>query len=171
MNPVPIPYQWDGEAMVPAATYRRRCDREFVVGAFYHLVPHEDRSPASHAHYFASIAEAWRNLPENLTEQFPTTEHLRKNALIRAGYADERSIVCASRAEALRVAAFIKPLDDYAVVVVSEAVVKVYTAQSQSMRAMGKAAFQASKDAVLNVLADMLGTTAAGLQQNAREVA
>lgn len=171
MSPVPIPYQWDGEAMAPASTYRRRCDQEFVIGEFYHLVPHEDRSPASHAHYFASITEAWRNLPEALTEQFPTTEHLRKNALIRAGYADERSIVCASKAEALRVAAFIKPMDDYAVVVVSEAVVKVFTAKSQSMRAMGKVQFQASKEAVLNVLADMVGATSGQLQQNAREVA
>jgi len=171
MSTVPIPFQWDGEAMVPAASYRRRCDREFVVGAYYHLVQHEERSAASHAHYFASVAEAWRNLPEALAERFPSPEHLRKYALIKAGYADERSIVCASKAEAQRVAAFIKPLDSYAIVTASEAVVKVYTPQSQSMKAMGKAAFQASKDAVLNILGEMIGATSDQIQRNAREAA
>ena len=171
MSAVPIPFQWDGEAMVPAASYRRRCDREFVVGAFYHLVQHEERSSASHAHYFASVADAWRNLPEDLAERFPSPEHLRKYALIKAGYADERSIVCASKAEAQRVAAFIKPLDSYAIVTASEAVVKVYTPQSQSKKAMGKAVFQASKDAVLTIVAQMIGATSEQLQRNAREAA
>src|SRR3546814_9642927 len=59
--------------------------------------------------------------------RFATPDHLRRWALIRAGYRDERSIVCASKAEAQRLAAFIKPMDDYAVVLVSEAVVKVCT--------------------------------------------
>jgi hypothetical protein len=74
-------------------------------------------------------------------EEFPTAEVLRKKMLIRAGYADERSIVCASKAEAQRVAAFVKPMDEYAVVTVREAVVRVYTAQSQSIKAMGAKPF------------------------------
>ena len=54
-------------------------------------------------------------------------------------------------------AAFVRPMDEHAVVLISEAVVSVYTAQSQSFRAMGKERFQASKDAVLEALADMIG--------------
>jgi ABC-type nickel/cobalt efflux system permease component RcnA len=48
-------------------------------------------------------------------------------------------------------------MDDFAVVTVSEAVVTVYTAKSQSMRAMGKKAFAESKEAVLRILSEMLG--------------
>lgn len=158
MTAAPITFQWDGEAMAPASVFwARKADEAFVIGETYRLVEHHDRSMASHNHYFAAITEGWQNLPEHLAERFPTAEHLRKYALVRAGYADERSIVCASKAEAQRVAAFVKPMDDFAVVVVSEATVKVYTAQSQSMKAMGKKAFQDSKTAVLDVIDEMIG--------------
>jgi hypothetical protein len=165
----PIWFNWDGEAMVPK--HPRIADKHFVVGEPYCLVPHEERSVNSHRHYFAAINEAWSNLPEDLVEQFPTPERLRKYALVRAGYADERSIVCASKAEAQRVAAFIRPMDQYAVVTVSESVVRVYTPQSQSMRAMGKKAFQESKDKVLNVIAQMIGVSAETLASEARRAA
>jgi hypothetical protein len=73
-------------------------------------------------------------------------------------------------AEAQRVAAFVKPLDDYAVIVVREALVSVYTAKSQRIRAMGKHDFQRSKDAVLEILAGLIGTTTKALT-NAGEAA
>lgn len=158
MTAAPIAFQWDGEAMAPASAFwSRKADEAFVIGETYRLVEHHDRSMASHNHYFVAITEGWQNLPEHLAERFPTAEHLRKYALVRAGYADERSIVCASKAEAQRVAAFVKPMDDFAVVVVSEATVKVFTAKSQSMKAMGKKAFQDSKTAVLDVIDEMIG--------------
>lgn len=163
----PVIYQWTGEAMVPQARFARLCDRQFVVGEHYRLVPHEDRSAASHRHFFAAVNDAWENLPEHLAERFPTSEHLRKWALIKAGFRDERTLVAASKAEAQRLAAFVRPMDDFAVVVVSEATVTVYTAKSQSVRAMGKAAFQASKDGVLSVLSEMIGVPPATLARNA----
>src|SRR5690606_27888578 len=121
------------------------------------LVEHHDRSEASHNHYFASIANAWNTLPDHLLAEYPTAEHLRKKMLVKCGYADERSIVCASKAEAERIAAFIKPMDEYAVVIHREAVVKVFTAQSQSMKAMGKREFQESKESVLAAIDNLLG--------------
>ena len=148
--------------------FQRQADQLFVIGETYRLAPVEDRSAASHRHYFAAINEAWQNLPEGMADEYPTPEHLRKAALIRAGYRDERSIVCANRAEALRVAAFIKPMDEYALVATSETVVRVYTAQSQSVRAMGKAEFQKSKDAVLDALAAMIGVTTRDLHNHAK---
>lgn len=150
-------------------SFQRQADAMFCIGETYTMVPVEDRSAASHRHFFASVNEAWANLPEGLAAEYPTAEHLRKAALIRAGYRDERSIVCASRAEALRVAAFVRPLDAYALVVVSEAVVRVYTAQSQSVRAMGKDAFQKSKDDVLTALAGMIGVTTQELHNAAND--
>jgi hypothetical protein len=168
---LPVIFTWDGEAMVPLPRLARVCDKQFVVGETYPLAVQEDRSVNSHRHYFASITEAWRNLPEHYAERFPTSEHLRKWALVKAGYADERSIVCASKAEAQRVGAFIKPMDDFAVVIVNEATVKVFTAKSQSTRAMGKAVFQDSKTAVLDLLSSMVGVTPAELAANAEKAA
>lgn len=158
----PLPFRWTGDSFEPL--HPRRADKEYVVGEVYDLVPVEQRSRASHAHYFAALTEAWRNLPESMDAQFPTSEHLRKYALIKTGYADERSIVCASRTEALRVAAFIRPMDTYAIVAASEATVKVWTAKSQSMKAMGKAEFEASKTAVLDLVAKMIGVSKDALE-------
>jgi len=165
----PLPFVWDGEAMRVRPTFQRQADQLFCIGEAYAMAPVEDRSAASHRHYFAAINEAWQNLPEDVSERYPTAEHLRKAALIRAGYRDERSIVCASKAEARRIAAFIQPMDDYALVAISEAVVVVYTAKSQSVRAMGKAEFQKSKDDVLEKLAEMIGVRTAELHRAAND--
>jgi hypothetical protein len=61
-----------------------------------------------------------------------------------------------SKAAAIRLGAFVKPMDPYALVAVSGACVKVYTARSQAPKAMGRKVFQESKDAVLEVLAGMI---------------
>jgi hypothetical protein len=161
----PLLLIYDGEALVPR--YPAIADKHLVIGQVYRMVEQEDRSSASHRHYFAVINEAHRNLPEDLAERFPTPEALRKYALIRAGYRDERSIVCTSRAEALRLAGFIRPMDAYAIVTVQEAVVRVYTAQSQSLKAMGKKDFGESKTAVMDALAALIGVDPATLQANA----
>lgn len=166
MTTAPILFEWTGEAMVPHARFQRDCDASFVVGEVYRLAVQEHRSQASHSHYFAAIHEAWMNLPEHLAEWFPTAEHLRKHALIKAGYRDERSIVCNSKAEAQRIAAFIKPMDEFAVVTTHEAVVTVWTAKSQSKAAMGKQVFQESKNKVLDVLAEMIGVQPETLTRN-----
>lgn len=162
-------FMWDGEAMQPMR--RGLADKHYVVGEKYILEQHKERSTASHSHYFAALTETWRNLPEDVADQFPTAEHLRKWCLIKAGFADERSIVCASKAEAQRVAAFIKPMDEYALVTVRDATVRVYTAQSQSTRAMNAATFQRSKEAVLEIAAGIIGTTPEAVAENARSVA
>lgn len=168
---IPIIFSWNGEAMEPQARFVKFCNQQFVVGETYPLIVQEPRSQATHNHFFASIHEAWSNLPENIAERFPTADHLRKYALIKAGYRDERSIVVRSAAEAQRLAAFIKPMDDFAVVTANLAVVTVYTAKSQSMRAMGGKEFQASKQAVLDVIAELIGVTAGELQSRAGQAA
>jgi hypothetical protein len=105
------------------------------------------------------------SLPDHLAEKFPTAEHLRKWALIRAGYSDSHTITCASKAEALRVAAFIRPIDEFAVVVTQGATVTRYTAKSQSRRAMGAKEFQDSKTKIMEVVARMIGVEPAQLPQ------
>lgn len=156
----PIIFQWDGDAMRPIRSFTRLANEQFVVGQEYRLVQEAGRSKRSHDHYFACVEDAWQNLPERWDGRFPTADHLRKFALIRAGYRDERSIVASNKAEAQRVAAFVKPMDEFAVVVVTEAVVTVYTAKSQSRKAMGGPVFQKSKQDTLDVLAEMVGVKA-----------
>lgn len=169
--PLPLPCRWDGDGFVPLQRFAKEADRAYVVGEVYRMAPVEDRSGKSHGHYFAALSDAWANLPEGQAERFPSAEHLRKWALIKAGWRDERSIVAASKAEAQRLAAFVRPMDEFAVVLVSGPVVTVYTAQSQSMRAMGKQAFEASKQAVLDIVAGMIGVTADALYKQAGQAA
>ena len=159
------PFQaiWQDGMLRPLARFHNALAAEFGEGEVVTLERREARSQASHSHFFAAVHEAWANLPENMAQRWATPDHLRKWALIRAGYADERSIVCASKAEAQRIAAFVAPMDEYAIVVPREAVVTVYTAKSQSYRAMGKEAFAGSKDAVLSVLAGLLDVAPASL--------
>lgn len=165
MNAIPpLAFDWTGDAMSPKLP--KLADKFYVVGEVYRLAPHEERSAASHRHYFASINEAHNNLPDEIAERLPTPEHLRKFALIRAGYRDERTIVCPTKGEAMRVAAFVRPLDDFAVVETDGLVVTVYTAKSQSMRAMGKKTFQESKDAVLRIIAELIGADPTTLKQS-----
>lgn len=167
MNIAPIIFDWNGEAMIPLARFMRLCDNQFVVGEQYRMEAIEERSRISHNHYFASIHDAWLNLPEYMSDQFLTETHLRKHALIKAGYADKGSFACASKAEAIRLAAFIKPTDEYAIITVEECVVTRYTAQSQSVKAMGKEKFQASKTAVLEIISNMIGVAPRKLNKEA----
>lgn len=170
MNNRPVPFQWDGEVMRPAKGFVALCDKTFVIGEVYTLVEADPtRSMASHRHYFAAVYDAWLNLPEQDAERFPTVEHLRKYALIKAGFCDTREIVCASKAEAVRLGAFVKPMDPYALVTAKDACVRVYTAKSQNTRAMGRKVFQESKDAVLEVLAGMIEVSKDQLLFNGRD--
>lgn len=155
--------------MVPLRS--NSADRVYTDQEIYRLGVIEERSANSHSHFFAALNEAWQNLPEALAEQFPTVEHLRKYALIKAGFYDEKSLVCSSKAEAQRLAAFVKPMDGYAVVTVSEAVVRVFTAKSQSKRAMGAKDFQDSKQKVLDLVSAMIGSSSAQLAKNAGRAA
>lgn len=156
-NPA-ITFQWDGEAMRPASGFwAAKADKAYVVGETYSLTEHHDRSANSHRHYFAAIKNGFDSLSDQHLEAYPTQEHLRKKALIWKGYRDERTIVAGSAAEAQRIAAFVKPMDDFAVVTVKDAVVRVWTAKSQSMKAMGNRDFQQSKSDVLDFIDDLLG--------------
>lgn len=159
----PMPMKWTGAAMVPLQP--QRAERFYEVGQRYVLTEVQERSQSSHAHEFAWLREAWMNLPDNLAERFSSETHLRKWALIRAGYSDSHTITCNSKAEAARVAAFIRPIDEFALVIVQGATVTRYTAKSQSRKAMGGAEFQRSKTLIMEVIAKLLGVAPEDLAQ------
>jgi hypothetical protein len=167
----PIEVHWTGEVFRPTnGFWVKRAGLQYAEGEVLHIVNQEPRSTNSHKHYFSAVNEAWSNLPEEMAERWPTPDHLRKYALIRTGWCDSHSITCSSRAEALRVAAFIRPTDEFAVVDVKEAVVTRYVAKTQSYK-MGKEDFQRSKDEVLNFLAGLIGTTKKQLAQAGEKAA
>lgn len=121
----------------------------------------QERSLKSHAHYFAELNECWKTLPDHLSDNFASVHHLRKWALIKAGYRTETHLTgFRTNAEAVAVAAFIGKCDGFAICEVRDKVVTVYQAESQSMRAMKKERFQQSKDDVLRVISELLGADA-----------
>lgn len=158
-----IPMRWVDGAMHPLARFAGAAAERYEEGGVYPMAPVLNRSPASHRHYFACVADAWANLPEDQGDRFPSSEHLRAWALIEAGYCDQITHVCASKAEAQRLAVVIRPLDSFALIVAREATVTIYRAKSQSERSMGRAEFQRSKDDVLRVLAELIGADPAEL--------
>lgn len=151
----PQGFTWNGEAMVPRSP--RLADKAYTVGENYLLVTHEDRSTATHNHEFAWLKDAWLNLPENLSDEFPTPEHLRKRALIDGGFYDQTVIDAGSNAAALRVASAIRAREEFSLVIVRGPAVVIRTAKSQSRRSMNKQEFQASKTAILEVVSTMIG--------------
>jgi len=183
--PAPILFIWTGENFWPLGDKMRKlCDEHYVVGGKYRLVEHLDRSPKSHNHYFAALSTAWSNLPEFIAERFPTPEHLRKYALIKCGFYDSRSIVATNKTAARELARFIQPMDEFSIVTTQEAVVSdettgkekiectvtIYTAKSQSTKAMSRADFAKAKQAVLDFVADIIGASQNQLTQNTKEI-
>lgn len=167
----PAIFTYDGEAMIPLPRFAKLCDQQFVVGQEYRLAELQERSISTHNHFFACVHEAWKNLSDDQAERFATADHLRKFALIKCGFYDEQSIVLSSAKDALKVSAFIAAMDEYAIVTVSGPVVRKFTAKSQSIPAMGKKDFQASKQAVLDFLSGSIGVDTGTLAENAGRAA
>lgn len=127
----------------------------------------EHRSAKSHDHFFACVNEAWKSLPENMADDFPSPEHLRKWALIKAGFCSETRIVCANNAEAMTLAAKAKAMDKFSLVAIDGKLVTIWTADSQRKDAMGRQAFQEAKDRALDEISKLIGTNAATLRSAA----
>lgn len=154
----------------PADRFKSKAHEMFADRAIYWLTPEPQRSEKTHGHEFAVIKDAWLNLPESLAEQYPSPDSLRKRALIQAGYYDEQIIDAGTNAAALRVAQGVKsfPGEDFSMVFVRGVFVIIRRAKSQSYRAMGARDFQASKSAVLDIIAQMIGVTTAELSAHSQ---
>lgn len=137
------------------------------VGAVHGWQIAENRSSESHRHFFACVNEAWKNLPEDMADDFPSPEHLRKWALIKAGFCSETRIVCANNSEAMTLATKAKSLDKYSVVAIDGKTVTIWTADSQRRDAMGRQAFQEAKERALHIISNLLGVDLTILRQEA----
>lgn len=162
----PVKMRWDGESFRPVSRqWARAADAEYAIGEERLVTAEHERSHATHAHEFVWLRDAWESLPEHLAGEYPSEEHLRKRALIATGYCTVKDYVCISKAAARRQAAVLtEELDEYAVVIVSERVVRVLRAESQSRKSMGAERFQKSKTAILDWVSALLGVEPAQLQ-------
>lgn len=162
-----IAAKWEGDGFTPLPRFRKECDKEFVIGETYVLETIEERSGATHRHYFASMKSAWANLPEAVAADYPTAEHFRKRLLIEAGFCDEQKIVFSNANDAIKAAGLVLARDDYAVAEAKDRTLTIWTAKSQSMRSMDKATFQASKEKTLELAAAKIGTSVEALSSQA----
>lgn len=165
MSAPPIPMIFDGDNFSPLPNFLRVARQHYGAGEIVPMAEVEAHSTRSRNHYFACVHEAWANLPEPLAERFKSDDALRKYALIQTGHRNEESTVCMFKTEALRLAAAMRPIDEFSVVVVSGKIVTRYTAKSQSIPKMGPEKFQKSKVDVLNFLADLIGVEPQALAQ------
>ena len=181
----PIAFIWrevdvveaDGEvvrtrAMVPLPRYRNVAQRQFGEGGEHVLEEVSERSMASHNQYFAALKDYFDNLPERIQARFPTPEHLRKFLLIEADWFDEREFEMESERHAKALATYIRTEDTYARIAVRRGkTVIVRKAKSQSLKAMGKADFEASKRAVLELAEQLVGVPRGVAMKNAGRAA
>ena len=131
-----------------------------------------DRSGPSHRHQFAWVRDAWASLPEGERGQpwAETPETLRKHALIATGYHQLTVLDCGANATAQRVKAALVASEakahGYAIGRVHGPVLRVWTPESQSVRAMGGDRFRESKAAILDWIAGKLGVAPEELKRS-----
>ena len=162
-----FPLTYRGEGMFEASSpyHRKRVDGLYGKGEMIEVEVVEDRSPASHKHFFARVAELWQNLPEWLSNDFNNPTHLRKFALIRTGYCTKRIFPCRSTKDAVDIADWVSDIDPYVICEIVRAqhgpgaVLTVWRAESQNMK-MKRHRFQQSKDDVLSFIECLISTPA-----------
>lgn len=166
-RPRAVVFVWDGEVMRPLPRFADLCDRQFAVHEEYPMQIVENRSLASHNHYFAAVAEAWQNLNEGDAKRFPHPEALRAWALVQCGYATQADYACETARDARTLATALRRMSPLAIIQIRGNVVRHFEAESQSMAAMKRDRFEQSKADVLALVAGMARTTPAELKKNA----
>lgn len=166
-RPRPVVCVWDGNVMIPLPRFKRLCDSQFAINEEYPLMIVENRSMASHNHYFAALSEGYSNLAEEYAQEFDSIEHMRHWCLCREGYCTQDRYELNTAEDARTMLKVLKAQNRSTIVKVTGTVVIVYSPESQSMAAMKKQRFEESKDAVLARVASMARTTPAELKKNA----
>jgi len=156
---VPLQYLGDGQFQATRG-HATRCDKALTIGEVLTWEKIQFRSMKSHDHFFVCVDESWKNLPEAIAGEYPNSETLRKRILIKAGYCTESHFIFRDTKEAIANCAFMLSLDEYLMFEISGNIVKVWKAESQSLKAMGAKRFQESKEKVLELLSDLIGADA-----------
>lgn len=165
----PVMFEWtDDEVMVPVARFKPLAVRQFAVGEQYALAPVENIPGASRGGFFAAVAEAWKNLPED-DARFPTREHLRKRALVHAGWAMHTQFVLDTPKDAMTMAQGLRRADEYAVIKVSGPCVDMWTAKSIAGGAITAEEWKDIKPRALDFCSALVGATRRELETHSRD--
>ncbi len=148
--------RWTGEALVPVGGHKELCDKQLTVGYDYAAELQFDRAMKAHRMQFAWLKEAWLNLPEELQADYPTPEHLRKRALIQAGFYTEQVIDLSDMTLERAFERNVR-LDEFSVIFKRGDFLVIRTPESQSVRNMGNRRFLESMTAIMEVIADLIG--------------
>ena len=171
MMVVPMLYKWDGATFTPLPYFKKQAEQQLQFGRTYRLEAVEIRSGESHRHYFACINTAFDNLPEAHANRWRTPDELRKWCLCQTPFRETKQFQCASNAEALRLVRVLAQLPEFSVCEIHDKTVLRHAPHSQSYRKMSHKTFQESKDAVLDVLAHILGVPAEDLKREGGQAA
>lgn len=148
---------WDGDHFVPLQREAKRCDEVFVVGRRYVVEVMDLQSAAKRAMFHATLNDIYASLPDDLAQRWLNVEAFRKWLTIRAGYAEERQIIYATKTDAERSVLLAQALAPYAIVERRDCVVTVWTAKSTAARAMDGRTFSKLVDDVLAKAAEVTG--------------
>jgi hypothetical protein len=163
----PIAVVWTGQHFIPLPRFKRMCDEQFAVNEEYAIIRSEERNMTRHRGYFAAIKDAFNNLAEEYADGYPSSEHLRGDALIEAGYCTMVQFECKNHAAAIKLGRELRKDRPVSRIRIHDDIVVVKDPLSQSVASMGKEEFNVSCKAVLEIVASMARTTAAELKKNA----
>lgn len=168
MSDAPIKAVWEGDGFKPASPYwQSKADEQFVVGVTYQISAIAGRSEQSHNHTFAVIVEAWHSLPDELLSTYPTAEFLRKRALVDIGHRNETLYACKSNAAALRLAAILRGMNQFAVIDVRDDTVRIWEARSMARNAVpDNKSWQDLKTRLLTRVGDIVGVSAEAMNKH-----
>ncbi|MEL6411689.1 MAG: hypothetical protein AAFQ38_14930 [Pseudomonadota bacterium] len=169
---------FDGQALIPDGNFSvAQVNDRFGAGQVVVVDLDPQRSGKSHKHQFVFVKTAWENLPDYLVDApfAVSVETLRKHALIATGFCHTEMVPVGTKQRAERVAVAMSSLASrahgYCITDVRGSVAYCHTAQSQSVKSMGRDEFQKSKQAILEWLADLIGVTPADLAAMGKEQA
>lgn len=170
-RPRPIVFVRVDNHMVPLPRFQRLFDEMYAINEEYPLLPMEERTQASHNHFFAALHEGYLNLAEEFAQEFDSETHLRHWCLCKAGYCTKDKWVMNTAEDARKLRDALKSKDRSTIISVKDNIATVYTPMSQSRPAMKKQEFEDSKLAVLELVASMARTTVTELKKNAGRAA
>lgn len=146
------------DAMVPHPRFHNLCGRQFDRNEDYALGPVEGVPSRSRGGFFAAIHEAWNNLPAE-DERYPSSEHLRKVALVKAGWATHAQYVLDTAKDAKSMAVGLRKSDGYSIITVSGCSINVWTAKSIAAGAISGEEWRVVKTKALDWVATLARTT------------
>lgn len=91
--------------------------------------------------FFAAIRDSFHNLSDEDRKRFPSSEVLRKTALINAGWCSALTVVAGSKSAVMSIESALKALDRYCIIDVRGDVLTVYRARSVSRKSLPRKEF------------------------------